>query len=53
MASRKNFPSRVEKRKLEAKTRQESYDKKPLDQKIAKSTVGSKEYTKLLEKSQK
>ena len=53
MAGRTNFPNRVEKRKTDAKTRQEASDKLTLEQKLAKATPGSREYTKLQAKAQK
>lgn len=53
MASRPNFPQRVEKRRAEAKVRREAYDKLSVEQKLAKATPGSKEYNKLVAKSQK
>ena len=53
MASRANFPGRVEKRKASAKARQEASDKLTNEQKLAKATVGSREYNRLVAKSQK
>ena len=54
MASRPNFPQRIEKRQAAAKERQEAYDKIPLDQKLKKQEVyQGKEYRRLLAKTQK
>lgn len=53
MAGRANFPSRVEKRKASAKARQESSDKLTNEQKLAKSVVGSREYNRLVARTQK
>jgi len=53
MATRMNFPKRVEARKASAKLRQEASDKLTVEQKLAKAVVGSKEYNRLLAKSQK
>jgi hypothetical protein len=53
MAGRSNFPNRVEKRRASANLRQEASDKLTLDQKLAKATPGSREYAKLLAKTQK
>lgn len=47
MATRQNFPNRIEKRQSEAKARQAVSDKLTVDQKLAKATLGSKEHTKL------
>lgn len=44
---RMNLPHRREKRKLEAKARQEASDKLTLEQKLAKAKPGSREYIKL------
>lgn len=52
MASRTNFPNRVEARKESAKLRQEASDKLSVDQKLAKATLGSREHNKLLAKKQ-
>ena len=51
MAGRKNFPNRVEARKLSAKTRQEAYDKLSPEARFVKATVGSREHAKLLKKA--
>ena len=53
MATRINFPQRIEKRQAEAKVRQEASDKRTLEQRLAKATPGSKEHAKLLKKTQK
>lgn len=53
MASRKNFPGNKEKRQASAKLRQEASDKLTVEQRLAKATPGSKEYTRLQAKSQK
>ena len=53
MATRSNFPGRVEKRRASAKIRQEASDKLTVDQKLAKATPGSQEYNRLLKKVQK
>jgi hypothetical protein len=54
MASRPNFPQRIEKRRAAAKERQEAYDKVPIDQKIKKQEAyQGKEYRRLLAKTQK
>lgn len=53
MATRTNFPHRIEKRRAEAKVRQEASDKLTVEQKLAKATPGSKQYEKLLNKVQK
>ena len=53
MATRKNFVNRVEKRRAEAKVRQEKSYKLTLEQKLQKATVGSQEYVRLLHRSQK
>ena len=53
MATRTNFPNRVEKRKVEARGRQEASDKLTVEQKLKKATPGSKEYGRLVAKSQK
>lgn len=52
MATRKNFPNRVEIRKASAKVRQEASSKLTVAQKLAKATVGSKEYSRLTFQSQ-
>lgn len=52
MASRTNFPNRVEARKASAKLRQEASNKLTLDQRLAKATPGSREQKKLLSKQQ-
>lgn len=44
---RANFPHRRLKRQEEAKTRQEAASKLTLEQKLAKSVPGSKEYIRL------
>lgn len=51
MAGKSNFPNRVEKRRTDAKVRQDKSDKLTIEQKLAKATVGSKEHNKLLSKS--
>jgi hypothetical protein len=51
--TRKNFPSRIKARQESAKARQEKSDKLTVDQKFAKATPGSREYSKLLVKVQK
>lgn len=53
MASRANFPSRVEARKKSAEARQAASDKLTVAQKLAKATPGSREYSRLLAKSRK
>lgn len=53
MATRKNFPDRKKARQESAKLRQEKSDKLTNEQRLAKATVGSKEYNKLLVKSGK
>lgn len=53
MATRTNFPSRIEKRKETAKARQEASDKLTVEQKLANARPGSKEHSKLLAKSEK
>jgi hypothetical protein len=53
MASRANFPGRIEKRKASAKARQESSDKLTNEQRLAKATVGSREYHRLVARTQK
>jgi hypothetical protein len=50
MASRANFPNRVEKRRADAKVRQEKSDGLTLDQKLAKATPGSREHMRLTRK---
>lgn len=50
MATRINFPERIEARRASAKVRQEAYDKLTTMQKHAKSKVGSKEHHKLTER---
>jgi hypothetical protein len=52
MASRVNFPNRIEARRTSAKLRQEASNKLSLDQRLAKATPGSREYNKLLAKRQ-
>ena len=53
MATRKNFPGRLEKRKTDAKVRQDASDKLSIEQKLAKATPGSKVYNKYAAKTQK
>lgn len=53
MAQRKNFENRKKQRTVEALERQAKSDKVPLEQKLAKATPGSREYTKLQARSQK
>jgi hypothetical protein len=53
MAGRKNFPKRIEGRLLSAKARQEASDKLTVEQKLEKATPGSREYNRLLAKTQK
>jgi hypothetical protein len=48
MATRQGFPERKQKRKEEAATRQEAYDKLSHSDKVAKSMLGSKERLKLV-----
>lgn len=50
---RYNFPNRKEKRKEEAKTRQEKADKLTVEQKLAKATPGSQEFKRLSSRVQK
>ena len=50
MATRINFPQRIEARKASAKVRQEAYNKLTTVEKLAKAKVGSREYTKLMAK---
>lgn len=46
MAGRPNFAGNVERRRTEARARQEASDKLSLEQKIARSKPGSKEHAK-------
>ena len=50
MATRVNFPQRIEARRASAKVRQEASDKLTTTQKHAKTKVGSKEYHRLTER---
>ena len=47
MATRINFPERIEARKASAKVRQEAYDKLTTTQKLGRAKPGSKEHHKL------
>ena len=54
MASRPNFPQRIEKRKAEAKERQEAHDKLTHEQKLKKQEgYMGREYYRLATKVQK
>lgn len=46
MAGRHNFTGNVERKRTEAKARQEASNKLSLEQKIARAKPGSKEHTK-------
>ena len=48
MAGRKNFPDRQKQRKVSAIARQEKSNKLTTAQKLAKTTPGSQEHTRLL-----
>lgn len=46
MAGRHNFAGNIERKRTEAKARQEASDKLSLEQKITRSKPGSKEHSK-------